>query len=416
VTNDGATARPQPAAAEAAFVEPMADAVGFWQTRVDGDPHDFVSRTQLASALLTRARATHNIPDAITAGDEIDQVLTVVPDDISALLVKSNAVTFVHNFPVGLRYAEKVLAKDPTHKVAIAMVGDAYFELGDLDRAGELYDRLAQRVGVSPEVSARRARLAHARGDDTASLAFAEQAIREAVDQQLAPTDSTYYTTLLAELQRGFGRYDDAAASFQRVLDVRAEDGPAIEGLAKVEAARGDLDASERLWSRSGRLIGAPDFHVLSALGDIAHARGDDARARDLWNQALVAVTSLPPVQAVGFQRDVSRFRASHGLDVAASLRLAEADVKLRQDGFAHDTLAWAQLANGKVPEARANSDAALATGVRDAGVYYHAAEIAAAQGDTARAREFVHRALDLSPGFDLYEAAGARALADRLG
>ena len=102
----------------------MADAVGFWQRRVDANPADFVSRTQLASALLARARATHNIPDAITADSEIDTVLAIVPDDVSALLVKSSAVTFVHNFPAGLLYAEKVLGKDPTHKVAIAMVGE----------------------------------------------------------------------------------------------------------------------------------------------------------------------------------------------------------------------------------------------------------------------------------------------------
>ncbi|MDZ4827853.1 MAG: tetratricopeptide repeat protein [Actinomycetota bacterium] len=411
IRNDDQPAAPRAAATTKAAEVASVDQVAFWQGRVDANADDFVSRTQLASSLLTRARTTHNTADAVTADGEIDQVLAVVPDDTSALLVKANARSFVHDFPTGLRYAQRVLDRDPTHKVAIAMVGDGHFELGDLDQAALFYTQLAERVGASPEVSARRARLAHARGDVRAALVLAEQAIVEAEAFGLAPADSTYYTFLLAEFQRLDGDYDASAESFEQILAVNDEDGAAIEGLAKAHAALGDLDEAERWWQKSGDLIGAPDFHVLAALGDIEFARGDEARARELWDEALDAVAALADEQQVGFLRDVSRFRSTRGLDIGEALALAERDFEIRQDAHAYDTLAWAQLANGDDDEALESIEDALATGIADAGVWYHAAEIYAANNDDTAALDLVRKALDLSPEFDLYEAEQARTL-----
>jgi tetratricopeptide (TPR) repeat protein len=391
-----------------------ADPVEFWQRRVDARADDFVSRTQLAGALLARARAEHNTSDAITADAEIDKVLAVVPADRSALLVKADARMFVHDFAGGREYAQRVFDADETDKSALAMLGDAYFELGRLDRAATLYDRLAMRVPTSPEVFARRARLAHARGDEPGALTSAERAIAEAAKQNFTPVASTYYVALLAELQRGAGRYADAAASFQRVLTVDEVNGPAIEGLAKVEAALGNVDASERLWRRSGELIGSPDFHVLSALGDLAHARGDERAASALWSQAIDALALLSSEERVGFLRDESRFRASHALDPGEAVRLAREDLHNRQDALAYDTLAWAQLAAGDTEGARASIEIALRSGVRDAAVGYHAAEIYAAAGDRDRACAAVSQAIALSPAFDVYEAPRAHALAGR--
>ena len=237
-----------------------------------------------------------------------------------------------------------------------------------------------------------------------------------AVAQGFTAEAATYYDALQAELLRLSGQYDAAGDAFRRVLAVNDEDGPAIEGLGKVYAARGDLDESEKWWRLSGELIGAPDFHVLAALGDIEHARDNEARARDYWDQALDAVTSLSEEERIGFLRDESRFRAARGLDVDEALRLAEQDFGIRQDALAYDTLAWAQLAAGEVEAAVASIEQALAPGLRDAGIWYHAAEIYAAAGDVDAARNALEQSSSISPNFDLYEAAAAAALATELG
>jgi tetratricopeptide (TPR) repeat protein len=323
---------------------------------------------------------------------------------------------FVHDFTAGGEIAERVLAQDPTHKSALAIAGDAAFELGDLDAAELRYDALAARVPESPEVFARRARLAHARGATEEGIAFARQAIAAAEQQGYAPLDASYYHELTAEMLRGAGRYAEATQQFERVVAINPKAGPAIEGLGKTNAALGNLTESERFWKRSGELIGAPDFHVLAALGDIAAARGDQRTADRHWAGALDAVTALPDDARIGFLRDESRFRSSRGLDAGEALRLAKQDFAVRQDAYAYDTLAWAQLASGDERAALASVERALMPGVDDAGLWYHAAEVFAANGETARARQAIEHALTISPRFDLFEAPRAEALAQQLG
>jgi len=395
----------------AAPASPVGEEVAFWQARVAADPGDLTSRTQLAASLLSWATAQHDTARAIEADEEIDRVLAARPDDPSALLVKAGTRMFVHDFEAARDLAGRVLARDPTHKAALAIVGDAAFELGDLDAAREYYGTLADRIGAAPEVSARRARLAHASGDTATAIAAAEQAIIEAGAAGYQPVDAVYYRVLYAELLRGAGRYAEASAVFRDVLAVVPEHGPAIEGQAKASAALGDLDDSQRWWERSGELIGTPDFHVLAALGDIAHARGDDEAARRLWHDALAAVDALPAEAQVGFRRDVARFLATRGLDAERALDLARADLAARRDALAYDTLAWAQLAAGDPHAALVSIERALAPGVEDASIWYHAAEIYAANGDGPGAADAVRRALAFSPEFDLYEAPRARAL-----
>lgn len=390
-------------------------AIAFWEKRVDANPHDYLSRTQLASQYLRRGREVHKTLDAFHADAQIDKVLQVVPADITAVLVKANARSFVHDFAGSRAYARFVLHLDPTHSTAIAVEADDNLELGNLVAAAKGYQKLADRFGSTPEISARLARLNHAQGNDDTARQYAHLAVDAAIAGDYSPVDVSYFELLVAEIERGTGNYDAAANAFEKAIEQRPAYGGAIEGLGKVRAAQGLYDDSEKLWRQSGALLGTPDFHVLSALGDLEYARGHMAKARDLWNQALDAVDALPERERIGFLRDESRFRAARSLDPQRALRLARQDIRVRQDAFAYDTLAWAQVSAGDVESARSSIRHALTAGVHDAGIWYHAAVIASASGHNGDAVELLHRALDLNPQFDVYEAAQASALLDRL-
>jgi tetratricopeptide (TPR) repeat protein len=411
------TTRRSAVAVEATASETLnaVDAIAFWSRRVIAKPNDYLSRTQLASQYLRRAREVHNTHDALTADAEIDRVLRQVPSDIGALRVKANARSFVHDFRGGRAFAQRVPDIDATDSTAIALAADAAFELGELDEAGAAYEGLARRLGAAPPIDARLARLLHALGADEQALELARHAVDVATESEFAAVDLAYYEALLAELERGNGNYDAAADGFLAAIRHRPTDSGAIEGLAKVRAAQGRYVESERLWRRSGALIGVPDFHVLAALGDLEFARGNERGAHAYWRRALRAVDSLSGAARIGFLRDESRFRAGRDLAPEQALALARQDLRVREDSLAYDTLAWAQLHVGDADGAQRSIDRALASGVRDASIWYHAAAISAARGDRTHALDFARDALELSPRFDLYEAAGARELVDAL-
>ena len=68
----------------------------------------------------------------------------------------------------------------------------------------------------------------------------------------------------------------------------------------------------------------------------------------------------------------------------------------------------------GKLAEARAASDKALALGTKDARLLYHAGAIRIAAGDKAGGEKLVKEALQLNPSFDRTSAAEAAKLVGR--
>src|SRR5437764_581350 len=54
------------------------------------------------------------------------------------------------------------------------------------------------------------------------------------------------------------------------------------------------------------------------------------------------------------YDRELALFYCNHDRELPKALELAQRDLTLRQDIFAHDTLAWALVKNGRAKEAEA--------------------------------------------------------------
>ena len=90
------------------------------------------------------------------------------------------------------------------------------------------------------------------------------------------------------------------------------------------------------------------------------------------------------------------------------ALRSAQEEYALRKDVSTSHALAWALYRSGRFAEARKFIEGTLALGGRDSRILYHAALIAARQGDQRAAREFRRSAED-APEHAEGRAAAAR-------
>jgi tetratricopeptide (TPR) repeat protein len=280
----------------------------------------------------------------------------------------------------------------------------------------------------------------------------AELAGRAAVEVR----GSAFDHGLLGDALMEQGRLAEAAASYQRMLDLR----PSLQSysraahlrwlkgdlpgalelermaagagsprdpeslawvttrLATYELQAGDLEAALR--SCDGALAFQPDYApALLARGRIHLARGRHREAvRDLeraaglnplpeywWAlaEALRAQGSMS--EAAGVEAELARqgaasdprtyavYLATRRADVATALRLAEEELRNRSDVFTLDALAWAQSAAGNLDAARLTMRRALGDGTRDARLFYHAGVIARASGRTDEARQWLRQA-----------------------
>jgi hypothetical protein len=89
--------------------------------------------------------------------------------------------------------------------------------------------------------------------------------------------------------------------------------------------------------------------------------------------------------------------------DPARALQLAERDVALRPSVYAWDSLAWAQYKSGQMKEAVESMAKALATGIQDPHILYHASMIHMSTGDLKAGKDFLRQTVAVNPRYNTF-------------
>ena len=133
---------------------------------------------------------------------------------------------------------------------------------------------------------------------------------------------------------------------------------------------------------------------ALRLLGEALENRGDDEEAGLAFDRLRVLCHSFPRI----YDRHWVLFCADRERDLDEAMELARADLELRHDVHAHDTMAWVCFKKGLQDDAEAEMDLALRRGTGDASMLSHASSIAEAAGDAERAATLSAQSRALNP------------------
>ena len=382
--------------------------VTFWGDRFTASPRDFISATRLAASEIELARATGDIGAYVAAGAAVDGALKAYEDYPLALDYRGVIQVALHQFTAARANAEAILANSPDDGTAIATLGDAALELGDVAAAGKAYARLI----ALDDSAAARVRISH--------LAFIQGKTAEAVKQSraalaAAKAESTvgsglaWYEYQLGDTLIGTGDRKGAAAAYAAAVKADPRFHLAHWGLGRVAAADGRLDDAIAEVSTAIAIVPLPEFLARRADLYRMRAASGDARREADDRKTVLAIARLAGTNANVYDRTLALYLAGSGDDPGRALELAQAEISGRKDVYGYDALAWALLANHRPAEADTAMTTALAFGTHDAKLYYHAGMIAAALGDATRARTLLTNALALDASFDPLAATLAR-------
>jgi tetratricopeptide (TPR) repeat protein len=188
------------------------------------------------------------------------------------------------------------------------------------------------------------------------------------------------------------GDYPGADAGFKGALKDCHDYPPALVGHGRVALAQGDF--ARAIEALEPALKESPLVETAWLLGDARTGAGDAKGAADAYAQAV-------KIGRATDGRTLALFWATRDAEHEEALRLAEAEIKVRQDIYTEDTLAWALYRVGRFADAKVASDKAMALGTKDARLLYHAGAIRIATGDKAGGEKLVREALKLNPHFD---------------
>jgi tetratricopeptide (TPR) repeat protein len=375
------------------------------QADVAARPDDPHSLALLGLAYAQRARETGDAAYVSRADRALHRALRLEPESLEALTGLGGVALTRHRFRDALALARRALAVAPGAAAPYGVLGDSLLELGRYKAAFAAFDRMA---GLKPNTSSY-ARVSYAR-ELRGHAAGAIDAMELALDAAAGRPEAYAWTAVeLGKLHWSAGRLALAASLYRLALSARPGFAPALDALARLEAARGMHAHAVALQRRAVEALPLPGY--IAQLGDLLAATGREREAREQYG--LVAVIEKLQV-ANGSRVDLESalYRTDRGIRLPETLELARRARADRPSIAGDDVLAWALARNGRCSEARSYSRRSLRLGSRDALLFFHRGMIERCLGRDAEARRWFRLALATNPHFSLLWSQTARRYA----
>jgi tetratricopeptide (TPR) repeat protein len=397
-----AAERPGATAPVATRPDPLVVAIDRSQQRLRRVPGDWTTWASLGMAYLERARITADPTLYSKADGALHESLRLRPRGNDAALTGLGALANArHDFAAARQFAQDALAGNPYSAEAVGVLVDAHTQLGEAAQASAAAQRMLDlRPGLP--AYARAAYDLEQRGE----VARAEELLRQALDNAMAPADIGFVRSALGDLAWHRGDLAAAAAEYAAGIAASPEYLPLAVGQARVAAARGDGLAR---WEAVVRRSPTPGLLIEYAWWLRAADRPSDVSTVLDW-----AGAALDLFTANGGTDDLTaaELAIARG-DAASAVRLAGHEWGRRKHADIADTLAWALHLAGRPREALDYARLADATGARDAARAYHLGMIELALGDRVGARRDLGRAVAHNPYFSPVDGpVAARTLA----
>jgi tetratricopeptide (TPR) repeat protein len=365
------------------------------QSGLRADPHDASSLDRLGLAYQQRARETGDPVYYTKSEGVLERALALHPNDLLATSGLGSLALSRHRFREALLLGRRARSVSPTTARNYGVIGDALVELGRYPEAFRAFDRFAE---LRPGLAAY-ARVSHARellGDIPGAL----EAMRLAVSAGSGQGEAEAWTRVqLGKIYWSVGRLSAAASEYRGALRAFPGYPYALDALARVEAAHGQLAHAIALEQRASAVIPLPQY--VGQLSDLYRAAGKPQAARRQY-ELIGVIARLLVANGVKTDLETALFDVDHGVRLRHALALARRARADRSSIDGDDVLAWALARTGRCNEALAYSKSALRLGTRDALKLFHRGMIERCLGRRAAGDVYLHRALALNPHFSV--------------
>jgi len=217
---------------------PQDEGIALLQARVRADPSVAERWLELGQAWIKKARRSGDAGLHLAAKDAADAALERAPDLRGALVLRGLVLLNAHRFEDARRLANELLERDRSDLAALGILSDALVELGEIDEAVQVTQRL---VDLKPNLPSylRASHLLWLQGDGAGALEVARLAVDAASDER-DPEPRAWALVHAATLRRHQGDYAAADADLDRALRLAPGYPPALAAKRKMALSRGD--------------------------------------------------------------------------------------------------------------------------------------------------------------------------------
>ncbi len=360
---------------------------------IEKDSDSYQARNALALALARRARETGDPAYYRQAEEALEASFRISPDNFDAARVKVWVFLGRHEFARALEEAKALQGRMPDDLLTYAFLTDAHVELGNYEEAEKAAQWLLDLRPGNLAGLTRGAYLRELFGDIDGALEWMLMAHDQTHFNE--NEDRAWILTHMGHLEASRGRLEASEGHLTQALELFPGYHYALGELGRVRMAQKRYPEAVSLLRL--RYEKAPHPENLYEVAEALALAGKTEEAESLFakfeREARAESEGLDNAN-----RELSFYYADHVSEPEFALAIAEREIALRRDVFTRDAYAWALHRSGKSAEARPEIETALAVGVKDARMLYHAGAICAASGDREKATRYFRDSLELNP------------------
>ncbi len=376
------------------------------QKFIEKNPKAADGYNALAIAYIRAARETGDFGLNIKAETAVSRALEIEPGNYDAQRIKASLLLTFHRFQEALDFGQELQQSHPQDAIVYGVLTDANIELGNYKEAADAVQKM---VDIRPNTESY-ARVSYVRsmyGDSDGAIEAMKTAARSA-----DPQDKEAQAWCLSRLGNEYfriGKYDQAEKVYDEALQIFPKYHFALTGKGNARAAAGDYANAVNFLTQSQDRV--PLTQTVIALGDVYSKIGKIEEAGKQYDLAEFIEQKFGNID----QRTLALMWADHDTKLDEALAVAAAEHEKRKDVYTADIYAWTLCKKGQFDEAKKAITEAMRLKTKEARFFYHAGMIEKGLGNKKAAADYLQKALQLSPAFDILQSPIAESALQEL-
>jgi len=340
-------------------------------------PADLHYQNLQAATYVQKMRETADPAWLDRASKLLELTLSAEARNYEALRIRSEIELERHNFRQVVAYSKELIAIGPGDPWNFGTLGDALMELGEYDEAAEAYQKM---VTLRPDLASynRAAYYRFVAGDLPGAIELMKKAVAAGSVQR---ENMAWCLAELGQLQLKAKLLDPAEESYRAALTAFPNYHPALAGLGKTLAAKGKRAEAIVMLTKAQSTVPWPDY--AATLREL-HAAAGDAKAAQRQLENLNVLEQLGRAQGEKANRALALAFADAKVNLNRARELAEGELKVRNDVYSWDAMAWVLFQQGQAAAAAEAMGKALRMKTAEPLFAAHAAAIGAGMFDPA--------------------------------
>jgi tetratricopeptide (TPR) repeat protein len=362
--------------------------------KIAQQPAHYPYYNALGMAYARRARETSDTRFYASAEETLKKSFALAPDNFDGLKVEACLQLGRHEFARALETATRLNKMAPDDVAVYGYLVDADVALGNYDDAVTAAQWMLDLRPGNAAGLARAARLRELHGNFSGALELLQVAYESTPPSE--SEDRAWLLTQMAQIELASGDLSKAETHARAALAAFHDYPCALGALAQVRLAQARYqDAVTLLRQRYGA---APRAEVLYALAEAQELAGRHDEAEDGFRKFELQALA-ESAQADNSNRELIFYYLDHAGEPAKALAIARGEMELRHDVFTLDAYAWALAGSGDYQGAGVQLQKALALGVKDPGLLFHAGAVALHLHRTGEAEQYLKDAAARNSG-----------------